>query len=145
MIEIEFENPTVDKCECCGDEMVRLTRFVYQDGDAFAVYYAKFTRTHSDKVVYGLISLGGWGDGTGPDDRHAFSFRIWTSEENYQVGLTDKEESPWKDVEYLGQILNRQDALVHPWLKNVFHITDHIVVDDKIIVDYFNQDSNNGL
>lgn len=61
MLEIEFEDPTVDQCECCGAEEVRLTRFVYQDGDAFAVYYAKFTRGHSKPVVYGLIGLGAWG------------------------------------------------------------------------------------
>jgi len=145
MIEIEFEDPIIDKCDCCGDEMVRLTRFVYQNGDAFAVYYAKFTKTHDDKVVYGLISVGGWGEGTGPDDRLAFPFRIWTNEENYQIGLTGKEESPWKDVDFLGQILDRQEALLHPWLKDVFHITDHIVIDDKIIVDYFNENSTNDL
>ena len=49
----------------------------------------------------------------------------------------DKEESPWKDPEYLGQILDRKEALIHPWLKDVFHITDHIVAEDKIIIDYF--------
>ena len=137
MIEIEFETPTVDKCECCGQEEVRLTRFVYQNGDAFAVYYAKFTKHHSDKVVHGLIGLGEWGDGKGPKDRIAFPFRIWTNQNNYQVGLTNKNESPWSEVEYLGQILNRQDSLIHPWIKDVFHITDHIVTDDKIILEYF--------
>lgn len=136
MITIEFENPIVDKCDCCGEEMVHLTRFVHQDNNAFAVYYAKFTKTHDDKVVYGLISRGGWGEGTGSDDRTAFSFRIWSKDDNYQVGLTDKEESPWSDAEFLGQILDRKEALKHPWLKEVFHITDHIVADDKIIVEY---------
>jgi len=136
MIEIEFENPTVDKCACCGEEMVTLTRFVYQDGDAFAVYYAKFTKSHKDRVVHGLISVGGWGEGTTPRDRIAFPFVIWTNAENYQVTLTDKEKSPWKDIELLGQILDRHEALVHPWLKDIFHITDHLVADDKIIADY---------
>jgi len=137
MIKIEFENPTVDKCECCGQEMVRLTRFVYQDDNAFSVYYAKFTRTHDDKVVYGLISLGEWGEGTEPIDRIAFPFRIWTNDTDYQIGLVDCKDSPWHDVEYLGRILDRQEALKHNWLKDVFHITDHIVRDDKVIIDYF--------
>ena len=136
MIEIEFEDPTVDKCECCGKEMVRLTRFVYQDGDAFAVYYAKFTKSHEEKIVYGLISLGEWGEGSEPENRKAFPFKIWTNQTHFQVGLTDKEESPWSDVEYLGEIFNRKDALNHPWLKDVFHITDHMVTDDKQIVSY---------
>ncbi len=137
MLEIELEEPTIDKCTCCGKDVVRLTRFVSQDGDAFAVYFAKFTRDHDDKVLYGIISLGEWGGDSKPENRIAFPFKIWTNQENYQVGLTDKEESPWSDEEYLGKILDRKDALIHPWVKDVFHITDHMVLDDKIIVEYF--------
>ena len=44
MIDIEFENPIIDKCECCGEELMTLTGFVYQNGDAFAVYYANSVR-----------------------------------------------------------------------------------------------------
>jgi hypothetical protein len=94
MIEIEFETPTVNKCECCGQEQVVLTRFVYQNGDAFAAYFAKFTKNHKDKVVYGLIGLGQWGEGAEQSNRIAFPFKIWTKQNDYQVGLVDKEESP---------------------------------------------------
>jgi hypothetical protein len=38
MIRIEFENPIESQCECCGKTTVRLTRFVYRDDDAYAVY-----------------------------------------------------------------------------------------------------------
>jgi hypothetical protein len=136
MIEIEFENPIKDKCVCCGEEEIRLTRFVYQDGDAFAVYYAKFIKNHGDKVVYGLIGLGEWGEGTESLDRTAFPFKIWANKDNYQVGLNSKEESPWKDVDFLGKILDRLEGLTHPFIKDVFHITDHMVTEFKVIVDY---------
>jgi len=138
MIEVEFEIPIEDKCPCCGAEETRLTRFVYQDGDAFAVYYAKFTKNHGEKVAYGLIGLGKWGEGGKPIDRTAFSFKIWANGDNYQVGLTDKNESPWKEVDFLGKILDRKEGLVHPFIKDVFHITDHMVTEDKVIVDYLN-------
>jgi hypothetical protein len=140
MIEIEFEEPTIKKCECCGKDTVALTRFVHQDGNAFAVYYAKFTKGHSDKVVYGLIGLGEWGDQSEPRNRTAFPFRIWTTATNFQVGLVDASESPWSDVTYLGEVLIREEGLKHPWIKDVFHITDHMVADDRMIIDYF-QDS----
>ena len=136
MIEIEFESPIEDICKCCGQEEIRLTRFVFQNGDAFAVYYAKFTKNHENKMVYGLIGLGAWGEGAEPSDRTAFAFKVWTNDVNYQVGLIDKAESPWNEVEYLGKILDRKEALNHPWIKDVFHITDHIVTDDKPIVEY---------
>ena len=137
MIAIEFEEPQIKLCECCGQEVVTLTRFVHQDDNAFAIYHIKFTRGHSPKVAYGLIGLGEWGDDAQPKDRIAFPFRIWTNEINYQVGLVDAEESPWSQVTYLGQILNRDEGLKHEWIKDVFHITDHIVLDDKIVIAYF--------
>lgn len=137
MIEIEFEEPVLDNCECCGKEIVRLTRFVYQDDDAFAVYYAKFTKGHSDKVVNGIIGLGEWGENGQPEDRLAFPFLIWIDETDYNVGLVNADESPWSHVTNLGRILDRDEALKHPWIKDVFHITDHMVEDDKLIADYF--------
>ena len=137
MIEIEFEELQIKICDCCGQEIVTLTRFVHQDDSAFAIYYVKFTRGHSPKVAYGLIGLGEWGDEAEPKDRLAFPFRIWTNETNYQVGLVDADESPLSHVTYLGQILNRDEGLKHEWIKDVFHITDHIVTDDKIVIDYF--------
>lgn len=127
MIEIEFEEPNVFNCECCGNETKKLTRFVYNNDNAYAVYYGQFTVGHDDRSVSGIISLGEWGEGSEPSERIAFPFRICTNKEHYQMGLTDKDESPWSDVEFLGEILKREDALKHDLIKEVFHSTDHIV------------------
>jgi len=137
MIKIEFEEPTQSLCECCGHTNVHLTRFVYKDDDAHAVYYAQYTADHDEKRLSGLIGLGKWGDGAEPEDRLAFAFQIWTDEENYKVGLVDAKESPWSDVTFLGRILDREEALEHEWLPEVFHITDHMVEDDVEIAKYF--------
>lgn len=138
MIEIEFEEPTESRCECCGNTTVRLTRFVYQDGDAYAVYYAQFTRQHEDQRISGLVSLGAWGDGALEQDRLAFPFQIWTTESDFQVGLVNAEDSPWAHVTFMGRLLDRDEALKHPWIGEVFHITDHMVTDDMKIREYFN-------
>jgi hypothetical protein len=53
------------------------------------------------------------------------------------VGLVDAKESPWSHATFLGQILDREEALKHSWVKEVFHITDHIVAEDKMVIDYF--------
>ena len=137
MIEIEFNQPNTKTCGCCGQEVVSLTRYVHKDDCAFAVYYINFTRGHSPKIAHGLIGLGEWGDGAEPSDRLAFPFKIWTNETQYQVGLVDAEESPWSHVTFLGQILNRNEGLKHEWIKDVFHITDHIVAEDKVVMDFF--------
>ena len=144
MIAIEFELPSVSRCECCGSETVRLTRFVSKDGDAHAVYYLQFTAGHDSLHIAGLISLGEWGDGASPDDRLAFPFRLWASTDAYNVGLMDASESPWADVTYLGRLLNRAEALSHPWCPEVFHITDHITREDKEAVAFLSSVSQGG-
>lgn len=137
MLEIEFEEPNISICECCGGKTIQLTRFVYKDRDAFAIYYLKFTDNHPEKIITVIISIGDWGSDEPPKNRKAFPFKIWTNETNYQVGLLDKTDSPWQ-ANLLGEILDRNKALNHTWIKDVFHITDHIVAEDKPAIKYLN-------
>ena len=137
MLTIEFEEPKESICECCGNITVRLTRFVHLDGNAHAIYYALFTKEHPEKQLSGLISLGDWGEEASPDNRVAFPFRIWTHNNEYEVGLVDAKDSPWSHATFLGKILNRDEALKHEWLSEVFHITDHMVSDDIQVTQFF--------
>ena len=137
MIEIEFEPPDTYMCDCCGKETVRLTRFVLDDGNAHAVYYAQYSKAHDPNGVSGIVGLGEWGEGAQPSDRVAFPFQIWVTDDNYNVGLVDAEDSPWSDATFIGRILNRDEALAHPLCKEAFHITDHMVADDPEIVAFF--------
>ena len=130
MIEIEFEEPSVSTCDCCGKSTVRLTRFVLKDGNAYAVYYLQYTPGHDPDYMSGLIGLGDWGESASPADRLAFPFRLWASKDSYSVGLIEAAESPWVESTFLGRLLNRDEALSHPWCKEVFHITDHAFVED---------------
>ena len=66
---------------------------------------------------------------------------LWTTESHYQVGLIDKDECPWNDVELLGKMLDREESLKHPWKDEVFHITDHIVTDDNEVIKYLGDSS----
>src|SRR5262245_20051338 len=51
-ITIEFDDPVQDDpCPCCGGRTTRLTRFVYSNSDAHAVYYASFSDKHPDRWV----------------------------------------------------------------------------------------------
>jgi len=137
MLKIEYEKYKREKCECCGGTTTRLTRFVYQEECAFAVYYALFTTGHARKVAYVLIGLGEWGEGGSPENRTAFAVKIWDNNGDWAVTAVDKEESPHGDITFLGKVLDRERALQHPWIKDVFHITDHIVIEDEPIMSYF--------
>jgi hypothetical protein len=139
VIEIEFEKPQAVACECCGEQSTRLTRFVYLDGDAYAVYYASFQEGHPERLVRIAVSMGQWEEGAEPSDRVTFALALRATNARYEVSVTDSAESPWRSAALLGRFLDREEALAHPWLKDVFHITDHVVVQDEPVKRYLDQ------
>lgn len=137
MITIEFEKPQFEKCNCCDAKITRLTRFVYQDNEAFAYYYAKI-EDHSDpKVVECLVVLCEWDDNNeNIIKKTGFALTIWVKDDNFNVTLINKDECAWKNIPEV-EILDREQSLNHPQKSDLFHITDHIVVDDKEVIAYF--------
>jgi hypothetical protein len=137
MLTIEFEPAKESEpCPCCGGKTTSLTRFVHKDGDAHAIYYAKFSDNHTDRVVVATVSLGEWGDGKTPEQRVAFALELRSDEANFKVSVIDAEASPWREAKIIGRTLNRNEALVHPLVKEAFHITDHMVSEDAPIKEY---------
>jgi len=102
------------------------------------VYWINFTRGHSPKIAHGMVAIGEWGQDI-VKNRFAFPFQIRTSENSYQVRMVDAEESPWHNGDIFGKILNRDESLKHDWIKDVFHITDHIVAEDKMVINFFTE------
>jgi len=77
VLTFEFEPPQASEpCSCCGGKTTALTRFVHKDGDAYAVYYARFSDNHPDRLVLATVSLGEWGKGSRPEQRVAFALEI---------------------------------------------------------------------
>jgi len=136
-ITIEFEPPAeAAPCECCGGTTTSLTRFVYRDGDARAVYYARFSDNHPDGLVIAAVSIGEWGEGSTPAQRTAFAIELRSGPENYEVMVRDASASPWNGIELLGPMLDREVALAHPLIAEVFDITDHAVLEDQPLKAY---------
>ena len=138
-LTIELADRTEEECSCCGGRLIRLTRFVHRDGAAHAVYYADFSPDHPERSVRVALSLGewaGWDGGKAPTARLAFALRMRATDAEFQVMVVDAVESPWHDVKALGKMLNRKSALAHPWIQEVFHITDHIVTQDRDVKEY---------
>jgi hypothetical protein len=141
MLTIEFEPPVQgEPCECCGGRTTSLTRFVYWDGDAHAVYYASLSDTHPLGYVSVLISIGEWGEDAPPSARDSFYVRIRLNAENFEVNVRSGHESPWDAADIMGRTLERDEALAHPRLKEVFHITDHIVTEDTPVIEYLSKE-----
>lgn len=137
MLTIEFEPPEdLGTCEDCGGRTTELTRFVSSDGDAYAVYYARFTEGHEEREVLATVSLGDWSEESTPEGRVAFALRLWPAPEQNNVTVLDAADSPWRNVDYIGRTLDRAEALAHPLLPEVFHITDHMFTEDAPLRQY---------
>lgn len=141
MLTTEFNPPDVSRCDCCDSVTTTLTRFVFKDDAAHAVYYARFSESHSEGVVSVAVSLGRWGDDATPAGRRSFALELWVNDGQLGVTVKDAEDSPWNDAEFLGQMLNREEALNHPWIKQAFHVADHIVLEDEPVKAYLRQAS----
>lgn len=88
---------------------------------------------HGDEwYVSVLISIGG--KDVPVSERCAFYVRIYISDERWTVRVYGSADSPFVGVEEFGTILDREEALAHPLIKEVFHITDHIVVEDEPVI-----------
>jgi hypothetical protein len=131
MLSFDFEEPTFHTCECCGGRTTHLTRFVYQDGDAYAVYYARFSDHPGERYVQAVVSIGDWSEDSGPWDRVAFALNIWVANDQFQVGVRPAGEGPWAGIEIIGRVLDRDEALRHERVGEVFHISDHMVAEDR--------------
>lgn len=139
MLSIEFEPPQESApCACCGGRTTRLTRFVYQDGDAYAIYYALLADNHPGHAVSVTVSIGEWGEGSTPEQRVAFALEVRASDSQYQTGVVDAVQSPWREAKFIGRTLDRVEALSHPRIKEVFHIIDHVVMEDQPVHAYLN-------
>ncbi len=138
--EFEFSEPNhSERCECCGGVTVRLTRFIYRDGNPYGIYYATYSNNHSDKEIHALLSLGKWDEDSGPEDRVAFHCRIRSAADSYQVMLGDAAESSWGEVELVGAKLSRDEALQHPSKATVFEILDEAIERDPSLRGYLHR------
>jgi hypothetical protein len=95
-----------------------------------------FSDNHPDRIAKVVISLGEWGEDTEPNQRRAFALDLRASAHQFEVTVTDAAHCPWQRAEILGRVLDREEALSHPWIEEVFHLTDHIVEEDKPLKEF---------
>ncbi len=129
--ELEMSKPSASRCDCCGGLTVRLTRFVYRDGNAFAIYYAAYSNNHLDSELAMLVSLGEWGEGSDPSQRAAFYCRVRPTNDSYEVMLGDAAQSTWREADITGAKLTREQALGHPWKAKAFEVLDEAFLRDR--------------
>jgi len=83
-----------------------------------------------------LIGIGDWSENAAVSGRCSFYVRIRSAPEQFEVTVCDGADSPWGDATVLGPTLGRDEALTHPRIQEIFHLTDHIMTEDTRIVEY---------
>jgi hypothetical protein len=126
LIRIEPEPPVKEsRCETCGGTNRFLHGYVYDDESAHGIYFLEWCDgNHPDHAAFLTVGLGEFGEGTTASDRAAICVQ-WRAE---GMGLTDQPARDRPDL--LGAFLPRDTALQRPDIDHVWHIVDHIVLDD---------------
>jgi len=123
-------------CDHCGEANLSVHGFVYRDENAYALYFAQLYTAHPDKLVCLAIGVGDWGEESSPRDRTSVSLFVRPTESEFQMTLTDREASPWRNSSLLGTMMNRADALTSPLKDVLFEIADRVVAEDPRIRSY---------
>jgi hypothetical protein len=117
-------------CESCGTTNSLLHGYVYDDEDPHGVYFLEWcVGDHPQSAAFLTIGLGAFGEESRATDRRAFCIE-WSAE---GMRLTDE---PVRDrPELLGEFVPRDCALQMPNVDHLWHVADHIVLDDPRAAD----------
>jgi hypothetical protein len=123
------DGDTYATCDCCGQRAPSVVGFVYEDGNAFAVYYAGWTEGHR-RIISLTIGIGDWSDEATPQDRRSFGLQSWVDDSSINFEVLEPTDSRYGQNTFLGAMLSRSAALSDPEIGSVFHVAEHIVADD---------------
>ena len=102
-----------------------ITGFVYADGDANSIYYVGWCEgDHDPRRAFLTIASGEWGEGTTGEDRISVAIE-WR-----ETGMRLSDEPVIDRPDFLGRFLPRDEARRLGGLDALWHMADHIVLDD---------------
>jgi len=130
----EGELRATEPCEECGAPTFSARGFVYENDDAHAVYLASWSECKPRFIKLAIIT-GPWGDDdAGIARRKRIGLDADYTTDSPGLRVTDPSESPWDEPSSLSPpMVSRQEALSLPDIDEVFHIADHVVLDDSRI------------
>jgi hypothetical protein len=125
-VRVEPEPPVKESvCATCGGTNRLLHGYVYEDDYAHGVYFLEWcTGRHPRRAAFLTFGLGAFGEGTGRADRAAFCVE-WRRD---GMALTNEPVRDRPDL--LGDFVPRDRALKMPNIDHLWHVADHIVLDD---------------
>ena len=122
----------IDRLTCseCGGESDRVYGDIFDGDRQTGAYSADLGRKHHDRRVLLAIGTLEWDESNEDWREVSVTLAVWPTESEFQMSLLDASESPYRDNELIGRVLDRDEALASPLRDHFFHLADEIVVHD---------------
>ena len=127
---------TKQVCADCGRPFLSVHGFLYDDGDAYAVYHALLQTEHPSTVADIALSFGSWDEDATGNDRNRVGVRIWPEGDELKMHITDASESGWGDSETFGRMLSRRDVLGTDRQTEALTAVEFVVGHDPRVADH---------
>jgi hypothetical protein len=126
VIRIETEGDVErSRCERCAGSNHVLHGYVYEDDLAEGVYFVEWCDGHHPtRAAFLTLGLGPFAEGTTSADRRAFGVE-WRA-----AGMALTDEPVIDEPDALGRFVPRAEALEMDDLDHLWHVVDHIVLED---------------
>lgn len=134
-MEITLDRQAITQhCPECNDEFTVVRGSVYDAGTPFGLYLVAL-HGHSPQGRIAHLGVAVLDHSGGPPQAVAMDI-IATPD---QIGFTaiDWSNSPWRDEAYLGEMLDREQALASPSWSPFLRIAEHVVGDLPEVATYF--------
>lgn len=124
---------TEQTCQDCGTAYVLIKGFIYDDGNAHAIYFAALHHHAAQREARLDVILGSFGDDRAPD-HETFGCRVGPVEGQDQPAATLVQAAePYGNTAIWGRKLDRTAAVVHPRLPDFWAIVDFLLVEHHLI------------
>jgi hypothetical protein len=120
-------------CVDCGRPFSSVHGFLYEDGDAYAVYHALLQTHHPSTVADIALSFGGWDEEATAADRTRVGVRVWPEQHEVKMHINDPGESSWGDSETPGKMAGRSEVLGTPLEQEALQTVEFLIEHDPRI------------
>jgi hypothetical protein len=123
-------------CADCGRPFSSVRGFLYEDGDAYAVYHAILQRDHPSTAVDLALSFGSWAEEATAADRTRIGLRVWPEADELKMHINDPGESAWGNSEVFGRMAGRQEILGTPLQQAALQTVEFVIARDNRIEEH---------
>jgi hypothetical protein len=117
-------------CSHCGKAFASVTGFLYEDGNAYAVYHALLQTQHPATVADFALSVGSWDEKATGIDRTRVGVRVWPEENELMMHVNDPGESAWGHSSTFGTMAARSEVVGTGLQQEALRAIEFVIAND---------------